>query len=81
MKITLMVVLMLTIAAISHLALTRMPTKYEAATQLSLGTERPSPRLVMGSRNMWLSIVAAVITIAAACLGIAVLVLQEAEVV
>ena len=70
-----MVFLILTIAAISHFAIKERPKQREAPEQALCGMEFPSTLLVMSSRNMWLSIVAAVI-VAATCIGIALLLMQ-----
>jgi hypothetical protein len=78
MKITLMVVLILTIAGISHLALMQKPRHRGATEQLPRGVRRALLHFVTSSQNMWISIIAVVI-IAAICLGITVIVMQPAE--
>jgi hypothetical protein len=80
MKITMMVVLILTIAAISHLAMAARPAHRDASEQLSHQTEHPPALLLTSSRNMWVSILIALI-IATACLGIAIFVMQPAELI
>ena len=80
MKLSLMVVLILTIATISHLSMTGRPGPREAAEELPRGMQRVPPRSTMGGRNMWISIFVAVVT-AAVCLGIALFVMQPAELI
>jgi len=80
MKISLMVLLILTIAALSHLGITGSSKAREATDQLPHGAVSvPVPAAIEG-RNMWISIFAAVV-IAAVCLGIAAIVMQPAELV
>jgi hypothetical protein len=75
-----MVLLIITIAALSHLATTGSQAERVATDQLPLGIESITPRSAIGDRNMWISIFA-VAVITAVCLGIAAFLLQPAEVV
>jgi hypothetical protein len=80
MKISLMILLIVTIAALSRLAITGSPTGRVAADQLPRGMESILPRSAIGGRNMWISIFT-VAAIAAVCLGIAAFLMQPAELV
>ena len=78
MKISLMVLLILTIAELAHFAMIGSPKVHEATVEFPGRTASVPPRSAIGTRNMWISIFAAV-TIGAACIGIAAFLMQPAE--
>ena len=85
MKISLMVLLIATIAALSHLAISENPAGRVATGQPSRGLSSIPLRLAMGGRkirdrNMWISIFV-VVVITAVCLGIAAFMMQPPELI
>ena len=78
MKILLMVLLIVTIAALSHLATTKIPTVRVAYEGRIRKMGHGASSFKIGSRTMWISIFA-IISVAALCLAIGAFLMQPAE--
>jgi hypothetical protein len=78
MKIAIMTLLVATIMALSHFAVTQRPTQNASVESPSYGWADLLPHWAKGVRLMWISLFA-VATVAAICLGAAAFWMQPVE--